>query len=90
MPSRRIPEETPRQTQNILENLQFSSGLGIPRHSPGGAGGSGQWWKWIDTVHVGRYNLSLSMLVPDGFACKVIRFISDHGGTDGGIDKCRE
>ena len=31
-------EETPRQTQNPLERLYISSGLGTPRDPPGGAG----------------------------------------------------
>lgn len=37
-------EETPGKTQDKLERLCFSAGLGTPRDPTGRAGGSGEVW----------------------------------------------
>ncbi|PWA27561.1 hypothetical protein CCH79_00000087 [Gambusia affinis] len=41
MPPGRLPGEAPGKTQDTLEGLCFSAGLGMPWDSPGGAGRSG-------------------------------------------------
>lgn len=52
-------EETPGQTQNLLEELYISSGLGLPRDPPRGAG------KFCCDKEIWNTLLSLLPLQPD-------------------------